>query len=812
MTNRLTLALQDLIDFCIDRRWLVTTLLGLVTAFTAYQAMHVLIRTELEDLLPKSHPYIAVHEKFKQDFGGSNVVSIMLEVQQGDIFTQEVLGKVRTMTRELQQVDAVNQFQIISLASKKMRDIRGSTTSMDFKPLMWPDLPEDEAAMSRLREAVLTNPLAYGSYVSRDLKAALITIDFHDHLVDFGKVFSQVLGIVENARGEGLTISLVGTPILFGWVSYYLHETLLIFMATVALLIVLLFVTARTWRGTLLPLLAGSVSAVWALGFARLIGYNVDPLVIVIAFLITARAISHSVQLVTRFDDELAAGAVDAIAAAKAAMLHLFKPGMLGVIADAGCMLVVLLTPIPLMQKVSVIGTVWVLTIALSACVLTPVLLSWVKRPSRKVESESQGLNKALQGVLTFCTRLTTSRFSRWILLGTSAVFVVSAFYAFNLTVGDARPGSPILRADSEFNRDAAAINTKFQGSDRMFVVFGGNKEGALKDPEVLRDLSRFQRYMGAQPEIGGSLSIADVFPLVQKTLREGNPRYQDVGRSSEENGELAFMLLNGSEPGDLARYADPKLQYGSVTLFFRDLQGQTLRTAIARVKEYAQQFPLAQGSYLLAGGMGGVLGAVNEVLLSGQIESIALALLVLLVCCAVAYRSTVAGIFFMVPVVLSNTLTFSYMAAMDIGMNINTVPVAALGIGLGVDYAFYIVDSIRENMGKTLGPVSQAQLAAAIAKAMNTAGRGVLITASALIVSVVLWSLSSLRFQAEMGVLMAIWLFVSSASALLLVPAMVFVFRPAFVLGQELTRPEELPSASVQASLPQGRSAPIAP
>jgi len=598
-------------------------------------------------------------------------------------------------------------------------------------------------------------------------------------------------------------VSMVGTPMLFGWVSYYLHETLLIFLATVALLIALLFVTARSWRGTLLPLLAGSISAVWALGFARLLGYNVDPLVIVIAFLITARAISHSVQLVTRFDDEVAAGAPDAISAAKASMLHLFKPGILGVIADAGCMLVVLLTPITLMQKVSVIGTLWVLTIALSACVLTPVLLSWVKRPGVNKQAREQGLSRGLRSVLRLCAGLTTSpRFSRWIVVGAGLVFVLSAIYALKLTVGDARPGSPILRADSEFNRDAAAINAKFQGSDRMFVVFGGKHEGALKDPEVLRDLGRFQRFMAAQPEIGGSLSIADVFPLVQKTLREGNPRYQDVGRSSEENGELAFMLLNGSEPGDLARYADPKLQYGSVTLYFRDLQGQTLRTAIARIKEYAQQHPLAQGSYLLAGGIAGVLGAVNEVLLSGQIESIALALLVLLICCAVAYRSTVAGIFFMVPVVLSNTLTFSYMAAMDIGMNINTVPVAALGIGLGVDYAFYIVDSIRENMGLPTAADRQACLAAAIAKALNTTGRGVLVTASALIVSVVLWSLSSLRFQAEMGVLMAIWLFVSASSALLLVPAMTFVFRPAFVLGNQSPRPPRLFPAPVQAGL----------
>lgn len=789
MKNSSSNRLQRFVEFCIRRRVLVVAVLGVLTTVMAWFALQVNIKTELDDLMPRKHPYIAVHERFKQGFGGSNVVTIMVQAEQGDIFNRNVLGKIQKITRDLLRVDAVNQFQIISLASKKAKEIRGSTGGMEFTPLMWPDLPKSDAEMARLRESVLGNPLVYGSYVSFDLKAALITVDFHDHLVDYGKVFRQVRQIVDEANGNGVKVGMIGTPVLFGWVNYYLPETLHIFLATVVLLIVLLFITARTWRGTLLPLLSGVVSAIWALGTARLIGFNVDPLVIVIAFLITARAISHSVQLVSRFDDEIAAGERDAAAAAKASMLHLFKPGMLGVIADAGCMLVVLLTPITLMQKVSVIGTVWVLTLAMSACVLTPVLLSWIKRPQGY--AHKLDVSPVMQRVLNVCIGIAASRWRNVMLCATVAVLIVSGIHAFGLRVGDANPGSPILARDSEYNRDAAAINKQFQGSDRMFVVFAGKREGALKDPAVLEDMSRFQKFMGTQPEIGGSLSIADVFPLVQKTLREGNPRYQEVGRTAEENGELAFMLQSGSEPGDLARLADSSLQNGSVTLFFRDLQGETIRTAIARIREYSSHHPQSQGEYLLAGGIAGVMAAVNEVLLSGQVESIALALLVLVICCGVAYRSTVAGTFFTVPVVLSNTLTFSYMAAMGIGMNINTVPVAALGIGLGVDYAFYIVDAIKEELerldARSGAPASQ-DLIAAIARALNTAGRGVLVTASALIVAVVLWSASSLRFQAEMGVLMAIWLFVSAFSALFIMPAMVYVFRPEFIVGKRAT------------------------
>lgn len=369
------------------------------------------------------------------------------------------------------------------------------------------------------------------------------------------------------------------------------------------------------------------------------------------------------------------------------------------------------------------------------------------------------------------------------VLVGALLVFLASGLYAFRLTVGDANPGSPILWPDSIYNRDAAAVNTEFRGSDRMFVVFGGEQPDTVKMPVVLDSVARFQRFMEAQPEVGGTISIADVLPSVKRTMREDNPRYQELGASTNENGELMYLYVSGSDPGDIDRFVDPRYKNGAVTLFFRDHRGDTIRTAVSRIKEFAQQKPMSDAQWYLAGGFVGVLAAINEIILAGQIESIALALLVLVLCCAVTYRSTAAGMFFMIPVVLSNTLTFSYMAAKGIGMNINTVPVAALGIGLGVDYAFYIVDGIKEELKHGYG------LKEAIDQSMHTAGRGVLITAGALILSVMLWSLSSLRFQAEMGFMMGLWLCVSATSALLITPAMAYVFRPKFIVKSAMDR-----------------------
>jgi uncharacterized protein len=773
----------------IKNRKLVVAVVLVLTAIMAYLASHVEVKTVFSDLLPKNHPYVAVNQKFKSTFGGSNMVSIMIETDKNDIFDKSVLAKVQKLTVGLQQVDGVDTYQIISLASKKLKEVRASTEGVETRPIMWPELPKDAGEMAKLRAAVLNNSLVYGPYVSLDLKATLITADFRDGEINYSKAFGEIMSQVKEASGDGVSVKVVGEPVLYGWVNYYLDETIKIFFAAIASLVVILLLITRTWHGTLLPLLAGAISAIWALGAAKLMGFHLDPLVIVVAFLITAQAISNSVQLISRYDDEIAAGATSSEQAAIASAKNLFKPSMLAIVADAGCVLVVALTPIPMLEKISYIGTVWIFSIIISALIMTPVMLSWVKPKLHFVHPVN--IRPILESIISLCAKVVTTKM-RYVVLGLAlTIFIVSGWYAFNLKVGDANPGSPILWPNSSYNKDASDINRQFQGSDRMFVVVEGKDKGSLREPQVLQSMTNFQRYMESQPEVGGSVSVADILPQVRRALREGNPMYAELGNDPNENGELTYMFVAGSDPGDMDRYMDADAKNGAVTLFFRDHQGETIRTAIARVADYVKLNPIDKAEYRLAGGLVGVLAAVNEVILAGQIEAIALALLVLVVCCTVCYRSTVAGVFFMIPVMLSNTITFSYMAWAGIGMNINTLPVVALGIGLGVDYTFYIVDGIREELHHS------SNVEAAILKSLRSSGRGVLITALTLITSVGLWSFSSVRLQADMGLLIALWLFISAFSALFIMPAIVYVFRPSFIVGSQ-ERPIERADASL--------------
>ncbi|MBE0577100.1 MAG: MMPL family transporter [Desulfuromonadales bacterium] len=782
-------------DFCIRWRRSALAAIALVTLVLGYFALQVEVKTIFTDLQPSNHPYVQTNEEFKNTFGGANVVTIMVEPKEGDIFNFETLETIKQITDDLQYVDAVNQFQIVSLASKKLKNVIASNVGIESLPIMWPELPKNQDEIDKVRKDVISNPMVYGSYVSYDQKSALITVDFIDRLIEYDKVLPQIRGVIAKASNPNINIKVVGQPILAGLVLEYLPETLKIVLLIVGVIALILLISKGTLRGMLLPLFSGLISGIWIFGVMKLLDFNLDPLAIVITFIISARAISHAVQLNAAFNTERAAG-LEARDAARMALTKLFRPGMLGLATDMGAMLVVAMTPIPLLNKAAIIGAMWIGAMVICTIIMIPVMLSWCSGHHEK-RVLPWSVNPLMKAVLRWCGRLSTSRSMATLILSASlAVLLVSGYFAKDITIGDSNAGSPILWPESEYNQDDSAINSRYPGSDRMFLVVAGEKENTLKEPEVLENISRFQQYIEAQPEIGGTVSLADVIRPVNMILREGNPRYYKLGDDALINGEMLFFALTGSDPGDIDRFTDNKYQNGSVMMMFRDHKGDTIRKAIQAIKDFAAENPMNGASYRLAGGLVGVLAAVNEVIFSGQIQSIALALLLLFIFCVIAYRTTQAGLFFLPMVLLSNTITFSFMSLADIGLNINTLPVAALGIGLGVDYAFYITDRVKE------GYESTGDLAESINYGLMTAGRGVLITAATMIASVVFWYFfSSLRFQAEMGLLIAVWMTVSAVSALLVIPSMIYLFKPRFILGnayQQLEVDREVESVSL--------------
>ena len=277
----------------------------MVTFFFFYHALKIEMYTAFSDLLPKDHPYIRVHNEFWKTFGGANVVLISVEATDGDIFNPAVLEKVKKLTETIERIPGANNYQIFSIARQKVKDVRATAWGIEVQPVMWPDVPHSPEEIERLRNIVYANPTIVGRLVSEDGKAALITAAFHEERLDYRALFQRIQQAIKEDEDGKTRIFAAGEPILYGWIYHYLRQIGLIIALTCFTILALLVLYYRNLNGVLIPALSAVITFIWGTGFTALLGYNFEPLILVVPFLIAARTISHSIQFRERFFEEL---------------------------------------------------------------------------------------------------------------------------------------------------------------------------------------------------------------------------------------------------------------------------------------------------------------------------------------------------------------------------------------------------------------------------------------------------------------------------------------------------------------------------
>jgi predicted RND superfamily exporter protein len=360
-------------------------------------------------------------------------------------------------------------------------------------------------------------------------------------------------------------------------------------------------------------------------------------------------------------------------------------------------------------------------------------------------------------------------------------VIVWSLYWYQFLSVGDSRAGSPLLWPDSDYNQSVRHINEKFQGTDHLYVIVEGQAESAMKAPKVLEKIESFQHYMLRSPHVGSSDSLVDLTRQISTVLHYNDPRWGLLPRSSDEVGGILMVAEHGSEPGDFDRWVNYNFQHGRVTFFLYDHKGDTLREVIDRASEFIKHNPLEGAKFELASGYAGVLAAANEVIARSDKITLGLMLFAQLVFCALGFRSLTAGLLFVGVVLMSNTFGMALMSYWNVGLNVNTLPVISLGIGFGEDYGIYIVSRAIEEYQRE----DRKDLNRALIDGVATAGKAVLYTAFLISTSIAFWSFSPLRFQAEMGTQLLIILTMNMLGGLLLLPALIALLKPTFVIAQ---------------------------
>ena len=275
-----------------------------MTVFFLYECTRLTMKTDFNNLLPQKHPFIKVHNMIRGIFGGANQVLIMVQVRDGDVFNGKTLEKVQWITREVEKIPGVDPNKVRSIASSKLKDFKFSSGAMSITTLMFPDIPKNDSEMLDLKDKIYSNPRYYGQFVSYDSKKTLIQVDFFEEDINYDRVFTDLSRIREKTEDANHIINIAGEPMHLGYINFYSDKVLRVIGYTVLAICLMLYIYYRSKRAIFVPLVSAAASAAWGLGFMALIGFSLDPLIIILPFLIALMTARHSIQLVARYMEE----------------------------------------------------------------------------------------------------------------------------------------------------------------------------------------------------------------------------------------------------------------------------------------------------------------------------------------------------------------------------------------------------------------------------------------------------------------------------------------------------------------------------
>lgn len=795
--------MEAYLRFLLRFRWPVLAAAFVVTLFLGYHLSNARIQMNFMDLIPPDHPYTQLARKHARMFGSANVLVVAVEVKNGDLFTVETLNKIDRLTIALMETPGVNPWQVRSISHPSVRGIRITGAGIKALPLFFPGPPKEAKDVARIKKAIYTNDGILDFYVSRDNKVALITAGFWESGLDFARMKERLFQLQAQEADANHVIHMTGFPMLFCWIFSYKQWIFYITALTILSIALLLWFYFRTFQGVWIPLFSGTLSTVWALGFAGALGFTIDLLMIVVFLLITARALSHSVQSMERYHEEYFRLG-DKRAAIMRSYLGLFSPALVSIASDGFATLSLAIARIPLVQKLAILSSFWIFTISISVVTLHPILLSFLNPPRHDPKAGKRLSDKIYTNINRGLVRINRGN-ARYVMAASFVVaLLVGVYYSKQLKIGDVSIGKALFYAHHPYNvAYDLVIQHGFVGISALTIIAEGREPGVFRQVEALNALERFQRDMERHSAMaGGSVSGVDIIRRMYQMFEEGVPKWAILPSDSHDIGNMfSYFLMSAGAPA-LERLVDKDLQNATLTIFFRDYNHDTIMGALQRAKEYIAANPLDNINFRLAGGLFGILAAVNDEVEWSYKWNLILVLVTVFTLSFLTYWSLAGALIVMIPSIVAQPLTEAIMYWVNIDMNINSLPIAAIGIGIGIDYGYYVLSRITEEYPRF------ADIDQAIEEALMTTGRAILFTGTTLTTSVIWWLFFPMKFQAEMALLLALILFLHIVGALLFIPSMVSLFKPRFATARaELEESANLAVSVASSDIPTSRA-----
>jgi predicted RND superfamily exporter protein len=755
----------------------------LVSIFLFWQATLVRPSTSFEKMIPLGHPFIQNMMEHRNDLANlGNTVRISVEAKQGDIFSREYMETLRQINDEVFYISGVDRSGLKSLWSPSVRWTEVTEEGFAGGEVIPQSYDGSQESLDRLRNNVLKSGQV-GRLVANNFKSSIIDVplqEFYPDPADQGKLlpldYRQFSHQLEEkirdkyeAQNPNVDIHIVGFAKKVGDLIDGLIMVVMFFGVAFVITLVLLMWFTRCLRSTVAVLCTTLIAVIWQLGLMHVVGFGLDPYSMLVPFLIFAIGISHGVQKINGIALQ-SSDADNALTAARRTFRQLFLPGMIAILADAVGFITLLIIDIGVIRELAIGASIGVAVIVFTNLILLPVAISYAGISKRAVvRSKKDSVRE--HPFWRLLSNFAAPKVARISVILALLAMVGGLWYGHNLKIGDLDQGAPELRPDSRYNQDNGFIINNYSTSSDVLVVMVKTPAEGCSAYQTLSAINELSWKMENTPGVQSAISLVTVSKQVIKGMNEGNLKWESLSRNKD--------VLNSSISRADGLYNNT-CSLAPLLIFLNDHKAETLDRAVHAVQEFASTNNKEGLEFLLAAGNAGIEAATNEVIKQAELTILILVYICVAVMCMITFRSWAATLCIVLPLVLTSVLGNALMAFMGIGVKVATLPVVALGVGIGVDYGIYIYSRLESFLRAGL-PLQEAYY-----ETLKSTGKAVLFTGLCLAIGVCTWIFSAIKFQADMGLMLTFMLLWNMFGALWLLPALArFLIKPEEMAGK---------------------------
>ncbi|MBI2384142.1 MAG: MMPL family transporter [Gammaproteobacteria bacterium] len=763
--------LRVVIPIVYARRRLTFGILLTLTALLLACGLQLKPDAGFEKQIPLRHEYMQVFKRYEKAFGGANLVSIALLNRNGDIYEERFLDTLKKATDEVFFLPGVDRSRVSSLFTPGVRYIEiveGGLEIGDVVPRNYAPTPE----MFQLIRENVGKAGAIGRLVSADQRGAMIVaelLEYHPvtgEKLDYRYVAGELERIRAKFQSDDISIHIIGFAKVVGDVTAASSEVAAYFVVTLALTALLLWAFCGSFRLSLLPLFAALAAVVWELGLLRLAGFGLDPFAILVPFLILSIGVSHGVQYINAWGHEVAENGLGSFDASVQTFRRLAIPGTVAILTDVIGFATLAFIKIDIVREMAINAAMGMAAVIITNKMMLPIGLTWMELPDidkfKRRQLMRQRVGDRIWREVAACT---TPRVAVPLLAAAALAFGWAIWKYPDLRVGDVQVGVPELKPDGRYNRDAALIVRNFAIGVDVLKVVAETREYGCVDHAVLDTVDRYAWHVQNAPGVRSVLSLPQLARQVRGMWNEAAPKWAVLPRNQSALAQIVSPI-----PSAMG-LQNPDCSAMPVLVFTTDHKAETIAGIVEATRRFNADNPDAGVRFALASGNVGVMAATNEEIQARELTVIIWVHATLAVFAWLSFRTLVSVVSIITPLVLCSLLTYGFMAVLQIGMKPATLPVAAFGVGIGVDYSIYLWSVFARYLEEEHRPLRESYY-----EALRHTGKAVVFTSLSLIVAVFTWLFSGLQFQADMGLLLLFMFTTNLFGAIFLLPAIAWL------------------------------------